>query len=131
MDGLAEFMLQTMKRLLRKCLLDGRDEDWDDLHPYAAMGYHMFKQKSVGYSSYFLVLGRDPIFQSRLQHLQEEELDLAITTEELQVFLDVRGQAFERVMPLAMRNLTIIEQRDKERYKLVRGGGWDRPKATF
>ena len=34
-------------------------------------------------------------------------------------------------MPLAMRNLAIAQQRDKERYRLVRGGGWDRPKATF
>ena len=34
-------------------------------------------------------------------------------------------------MPLAMRNLAIVQQRDKERYRLVRGGGWDRPKLTF
>lgn len=45
--------------------------------------------------------------------------------------LDQRGQAFKRVMPLAMRNVEISQQRDKERYKLVRGGGWDRPKASF
>ena len=30
-----------------------------------------------------------------------------------------------------MRNLAIAQQRDKERYRLVRGGGWDRPKASF
>ena len=34
-------------------------------------------------------------------------------------------------MPLAMRNLAIAQQRDVERYNLVRGGGWDRPKASF
>ena len=45
--------------------------------------------------------------------------------------MDRRGQAFKRVMPLAMRNLAIAQQRDMERYGLVRGGGWDRPKASF
>ena len=34
-------------------------------------------------------------------------------------------------MPLAMRNFAIAQQRDIERYKRVRGGGWDRPKAKF
>ena len=35
------------------------------------------------------------------------------------------------MMPLAMRNLAIAQQRDMERYRLVRGGGWDKPKASF
>ena len=76
-------MVQTMKRALRKCLLDGGGEDWDELLPYVAMGYRMSKQKSVGYSPYFLMFGRDPIFLSRVQHLQEEELDPTATTAEL------------------------------------------------
>ena len=53
------------------------------------------------------------------------------TKERLQIFLDQRGQAFKRVMPLAMRNPAIAQQRNKERYRLVHGGGWDRPKASF
>ena len=68
------------------------------------------------------MFGRDPILQSRLQHLEETTLDNNITEEQLRVFLNERGQAFKRVMPLAMRNLAIAQQRDIERYKLVRGG---------
>ena len=30
-----------------------------------------------------------------------------------------------------MRDLAIAQQRDVERYRHVRGGGWDRPKTTF
>ena len=127
-DGLAERMVQTMKRALRKCLCDGGGEDWDQILPYVAMGYRMSKQKAVGYSPYFLMFGRDPILQSRLLG---EALTIDPTEEELSVFLNERGEAFKRVMPLAMRNLAIAQQRDKERYRLVRGGGWDRPKATF
>lgn len=60
-DGLAESMVQTMKRALRKCLLHGGGEDWDELQPLIAMGNRMFKQRAVGYSPYFLMFGRDPI----------------------------------------------------------------------
>ena len=95
------------------------------------MGYRMSKQKSVGYNPYFLMFGRDPIFHSRSQHVQGEEPDLGATTEQLEVSLSARGQAFKRVMPLGMRNSAIAQQREKERHRLVRGGGWDRPKATF
>ena len=49
----------------------------------------------------------------------------------MQVFLNTRGQTFRRVMPLAMRNLAIAQQRQKERYSLVRGGEWAKPKVSF
>ena len=49
----------------------------------------------------------------------------------MEVFLSTRGQTFRQVMPLAMRNLAIAQQRDKERYSLVRGGSWAKPKAAF
>ena len=41
------------------------------------------------------------------------------------------GQAVKEAMPLAMRNLAIAQQQDRERYRLGRSGGWDRPKASF
>ena len=124
-------MVQTMKRALRKCLLDNGGEEWDELLPDMAMGYRMSKQKAVGYLPYFMMFGRDPIFPSRLQQSQEEVLDFDTNEEELRAFLDRRGHAFKRVMPLAMRNIAIAQQRDIERYRRVRGGGWDRPKASF
>ena len=34
-------------------------------------------------------------------------------------------------MPLALRNLAIAQQRDKERFRQVEGGGYERPKALF
>ena len=74
---------------------------------------------------------RDPIIQSRFQKLQEEELELNASLEELVPFLNLRGKAFKRMTPLAMRNLAIAKQKDMERYRLMRGGGWDRPKASF
>ena len=63
--------------------------------------------------------------------MQKEELDLEVIAKRLHVFLDQWGQALKRVMPLAMCNLAIAEQRDKKWYMLVRGVGWDLPKATL
>ena len=74
-------MVQTMKGGLRKCLLDGGEEQWDELLPYIAQGYRMSKQNSSGYSPYFLMFGRDPIIQSRFQKLQEEELGVDASTD--------------------------------------------------
>ena len=38
-DGLAERMVQTMKRALRATLCDGGGQQWDEILPYVAMGY--------------------------------------------------------------------------------------------
>ena len=51
--------------------------------------------------------------------------------EALGLFLSERGQVFREVMPLAMRNLAIAQNRDRTQYRRVRGGGWDRPKPNF
>ena len=71
------------------------------------MGYRMSKHKSLGYSPYFLMFGRDPILQSRHQPLGEELLNAEATVAELQTFLSERGQLFKCVMRLAFRNLAI------------------------
>ena len=92
-----------MKRSLLKSLCDGGGLRWDELLPYVAMGYRMSTQKSLGYSPYFLLFGRDPIFQARHQPLVD--LDKEPSDEEMQVFLSSRALTFKRVMPLAMRNL--------------------------
>ena len=105
-------MVQTIKRALRKCLLDGGGKDWDELLPYVAMGYRMSKQRSLGYPPYFLMFGRDPILQSRHQPMAEEHVDQASTAAQLEIFLSERGQLVRRVMPLAFRNLAIAQQRD-------------------
>ena len=118
-----------MKRSLRKSLCDGGGLRWDELLPYVAMGYRMSTQKSLGYSPYFMLFGRDPIFQAR--HHAMGDLVKEPSDEEMQVFLSTRGQTFRRVMPLAMRNLAIAQQRQKELYSLVRGGEWAKPKASF
>lgn len=54
-NGLAERIVQTTKKGLRKlCLQHGKDK-WDLMLPYIAMGYRMSKHASLGhFSPYFL-----------------------------------------------------------------------------
>ena len=52
--------------------------------------------------------------------MAEEPLNHEATAAQMHLFLSEREQLFRRVMPLAFRNLAIAQQRDIERYRLVR-----------
>ena len=97
------------------------------------MGYRISKQNSIGCSSYFLLYGRHPLFPSRFQHLEEEELyDKVGKLNQFQLELNHRGAILQQVMPLARsRNQAIAQHHDKEIFRHVRGGGYVRPKAKF
>ena len=102
----------------------------DAIPTYVAMVYRVSKQKSTGYSPYFLLYGRKPLFPSSIQHIDGQIIDYENTT--IRNFqLELKNRGLREVMPLAMRNLAIAQQRDKERYRHVRGGKYDRPKAKF
>ena len=112
-------------------LLDKSKTEWDLYMPYIAMGYRMSKQAAVGYSPYCLLYGRHPIFQARIQDLEDAPLPDSDNAEALGLFVNERGHVFREVMPLAMRNLAIAQDRDREQYRRVRGGGWDSPKVSL
>lgn len=118
---------------MRRCLLDKkRGLPWDDILPYVALGHIISKQKSTGYSPYFFLYGRQPSFSSPIRHLEEEGLDIDPNKhKKFQWELAHRGAVLQQVMPLATRNIAITQQRDKKRFRLVRGGGYDKPKAKF
>ena len=72
------------------------------------------------------------MFPLTIQHLDEEAIDDEVgTVKKFHLELKNRGAVLQEVMPLAMRNLAIAQQRDKERFRHVRGGGYDRPKEKF
>ena len=116
-------MVQTMKQGLRKTLLHRQREDWDLFLPYVAMGYRMKKQASSGYTPYFLLYGRHPLFQAAHQSLSNRTLPFDLSNPDtLNNFIVKRGHIFQEVMPLAMRN--VAQQQDVHRYRRVHGGGY-------
>ena len=50
--------------------------------------------------------------------------------QKLKLQLAYRGAILQNVMPLAMRNMAIAQQRDEERFRLVRSGGYDTTQDT-
>lgn len=55
------------------------DQSWnlqrDNLLPYVSMGYRMSIKKSVGCGPYFLWHGREPLFPTSIQHLEDDVID--------------------------------------------------------
>ena len=116
-DGLAEQVVQTTKRGLRKYgLLRGSHRDWDLMLHWISMGNQFRKHASLAsYNPYQLVCEREPIFPSsickKLAHVVNLD-DPNIWKECLQE----QAQFFQRAMPMAMKNLFIAQHCDTLRY---------------
>ena len=67
-DGLAERVVQTVKRDLRKYgLLHSNHRDWDLMLPWIGMDYRLSRQASLAsYSLYQLFYGREPILPNSI-----------------------------------------------------------------
>lgn len=121
-DGLAERMVQTIKDALRKFVLKSDRHKWDIQLCWIAMGYRMSKQQSLaGYSPYFLLFGRWPIFGTALRRVYSKVVDL----DDPAVWADVmtrRAELFRRELPIAFQNLCIAQHRDTLRYAHTRSG---------
>ena len=90
-DGLSERMVQTMKHGLRKTLLERAATDWDLVLPYVAMGYKMTQRKALGYSPYYILFGRHPIFPARIQALEGQAMPSLDDLEAVRLFIDERA----------------------------------------
>lgn len=126
-DGLAERMVQTTKAALRKLgLVAGNHASWDVQLPWLSMGYNFSRQASLSaFSPYELVYGREPIIAGSLHPMQEREvLDVLDKPTAWLQAVQQRAEAYQRTMPLAMRNLAIAQHRDTQRYAKIRGGGY-------
>ena len=89
------------------------------------------KQRFQVKSPLFLLYGRQPLFLHHTQNLEVQKLDNdPIKLKKFQYELAHRG-AILQVMPLAMRNLAIAQEGDKNGFRLVQGGAYDRPKAKL
>jgi hypothetical protein len=102
-DGLAERMVQTCKKGLRKICLTRNKKDWDLALPYIAMGYKMSKHASLShFSPYFLLFGRHPIPPSSIAAKMDQVMDLDSPTTWAKVIAE-KAALFKRVMPRPWR----------------------------
>ncbi len=130
-DGLAERMVQTCKKGLRKICLIGNREDQDLALPYIIMGYMMSKHTSLShFFPYFLLFRKHPIPPSSIVAQMDQVMDLDSPTTWARVIVE-RVALFRRVMPMAMENLSIAQHQDTLRYVNIRSGSYKSKKRQF
>jgi hypothetical protein len=125
-DGLAECMVQTVKRGLRKySLKKGHHGDWDLQLPWLAMGYRFSKQASLtSLSPYYLLFGRHPVLPKAIQMDADTVLANMDNPDMWALMSEQHTNLFKRVMPMALENLSIAQHRDTFRYAMIQGGGY-------
>jgi hypothetical protein len=120
-NGAAERVVQILKAALRAYVLREGRKKWDDYVPHIQFGYNITPQKSTGFSPYYLLYGRQPLFPEQLRATYADHLDVE---DEAQVidFIEHRAIALAHAIPTAMENLVAAQQRDVKRYRHRRSG---------
>ncbi|GAQ80426.1 hypothetical protein KFL_000540030 [Klebsormidium nitens] len=121
-DGLAERIVQVVKKAMRKYGLLFNKRHWDRFLQWIALGYRMSRQASLwGYSPYYMLFGRHPIVGSKVRDVLQEPVDLddPILCAK---FLHDRAELFKEIVPMAFDNLAIAQHRDILRYAHTRSG---------
>ena len=123
-NGLAERIVQVVKRSLRKLCEARSTTQWDAQLPWVALGYRCSKQSSTGHSPYELLYARQPVFPSAVQEKMEEEV-LDFGDQEAAAASIVRRAAWLRDrIPVAADNLRAAQHRDTLRYQQLRSKGY-------
>lgn len=129
-NGLAERVVQVVKRGLRKLCEARSTTQWDAQLPWVALGYRCSKQSSTGHSPYELLYARQPVFPSAVQPKMAEELDMD-DQESAAASVLRRAEWLRQRMPVAADNLKAAQHRDTLRYQHLRSKGYLPKVASF
>ena len=130
-NGAVERIVQALKKALRAyAASDSVKTKWDILIPNIQFGYNVTPQVSTGFSPYYIMYGRLPLFPAQYRAQFEEPINPE-DWEQLHHFIAERAQLLAQVMPTAMENLIAAQERDANRYKELRSGGRKRGQARF
>lgn len=130
-DGLAERIVQTIKRSLRKhCEQSCNVRDWDEGVHWIALGYRCSPQASTGYSPYELLYARRPVVPPAIMQALSHPIDFDSPGVASESLLQ-RAQLVQRICPEAFGNLLIAQHRDSLRYAMVRSGSFQPTLVKF
>ena len=121
-NGLAERIVQVMKKALRKYVLAHGVGNWPSQLPTIEFGYRTTPQRSTGFSPYFLVYGRHPVYPEQVRALldggafdvEDENMMYKLITERAAVLRDAMPLAYERAVS-EQRKQAIRFQRVRQR----------------
>jgi hypothetical protein len=120
-NGLAECMVQTVKRGLQKYSLNkGHHGDWDLQLLWIAMGYRFSKQAFLAsFSPYYLLFGRHPILSKAIQTDTDTIFANMDNPDTWALVSEQRADLFKCVMLMALENLSIAQHRDTLCYATI------------
>jgi hypothetical protein len=119
-NGAAERMVQVMKKCLRKRVLESGVRNWPSWMPTIEFGYRVTPQRLTGFSPYFLLYGKVPVYPQQARALLD---GATVDVEDPEAMMDLitrRAEALRAAMPLAYERAIAAQQRDKTRYQRVR-----------
>lgn len=129
-NGLAERIVQVVKRSLRKLCESRVTTQWDEQLPWVALGYRCSKQSSTGCSPYELLYARQPIFPSAVQPKMQTPLNFEDPQQAATSILQ-RANWLQQRIPVAADNLAAAQHRDTLRYQQLRSKGYLPRVANF
>jgi hypothetical protein len=130
-DGLAERIVQTIKRALREHCEQCQDvRGWDEGICWIALGYRCSPQASTSFSPYELLYARRPVVPPAI--MQTVSAPLSFDSGELAAqSLLQRAKRVQSICPEAFGNLLIAQHRDSLRYAMVRSGSFQPTLVKF
>ncbi len=111
-NGLAERIVQVLKKALRKYVLIHGVAAWPEHLPTIEFGYRTSPQRSTRFSPYFLVYWRQPTYPAQIRAMLDgAQVDV---TNDSAMFLLIthRAQILRDVMPLAHNNVKRYDFRE-------------------
>ena len=130
-NGLAERMVQTIKRALTKMIENGADPlDWDVHVAYIALAYRVTPQAATTLSPYHMLYAQVPTLPSAIQGRIYEPIDFDIDVESDAAVrrvareLEARAKVIQHQMVIAGQGLRVAQARDTLRYARVHSGSY-------
>jgi hypothetical protein len=121
-NGLAERMVQTFKKALRKyCQQESNIDTWDEGMHWIALGYRCSPQASTKISPYELMFARRPVVPPAVVQRLSQPIDFDDPDLAAECLLQ-RAALVKQLCPEAMANLQIAQHRDKKRYAQIHSG---------
>ena len=114
-NGMAERVVQTLKESLRKHVMDRGVERWSTHLPTIEFGYRTTKQRSTGYSPYYLRYGRELMVPAQHRQLFDEDRDMT-NPDDVEEMLTVRAERMRQAHTTAYERALVRQHEDAVRF---------------
>ena len=121
-NGMAERLVQVMKKALRKYVLQEGTANWPRHLPTIEFGYRTTPQRSTGFSPYFLIYGRHPSYPPQLRAMLDGQTVDVEDFDAMYELITQRAIILRDAMPVAYERASMAQFKQAVRFRKVRQG---------